>query len=719
VTKSSAASFWTARLRRRRRWVATGAGCAGLLLAPAVRAGAPLEPARGVLVGITPDFGVMTPAMENATAGFAHAFFTVFTAFPPDYGDLNGKVSQIAGTRAGLHLTPEPWLDVATISDATLAAFAAAMSNYACVLGVPVLVRFGHEMNGDWYPWCGQPVRYTNAFVRVARALRAAGPNVGMVWAPSSAEGYPFGYAGMNLTAYLTTTLPHGTNADFAAMDTNGNGYIDAGDDGLGPYWPGDEFVAWSGISLYHWSWGGVNSTPGAREFGNNLTGNGNWWKNMYQRFAADKRKPLLVAETSAMYREGWSGAANYAIKVGWMEQLYHATSSTSDAWSLPNDLPWVKGIAWFDIRKYEGVAGGIVDWSITRYQDTRDNYSGKLRQRVDTQRFFLNANDAHGIVYGWNGFLESWQGAAPGVLLINATPAYEGSHALRMVYNGAGAQANPVVARNPLALPAAPWDAAAQVSVYARVPSGYDPATLDVLLCGAAFGTNACGARTVPSDGAWHFVTWPLPQPAQVYDDSLQLLFQLQCASNATRSILLDALQVQAPQPLNGGFELAAGGAATMPAYWGAYNATRVTEQAHRGTASLRIDGGGWHHGRQVINAPAWAGQPVIAEVYARTPGLSGGRGALLKLQKTGTTEAYAETWVLPPGAPSNTWVYGSLATVLPDAAVGLDVVLMIDGGDPATAGTVYFDDVAIMVPEPINLLFALLGCGLARRCN
>lgn len=674
---------------------------------------APLEPARGVAVGITPDFGAVTPAAANATAGFAHAFFTVFTAFPPDYADLNGKVAQIAGVRAGLHLTPEPWIDLTSISDAAIAEFAARISNYACGSKVPVLVRFGHEMNGDWYPWCGQPVRYTNAFARVARALRCGGPTVGMVWAPSSAEGYPFGYAGMNLSAYLASSKPHGTAADFAALDTNNNGIIDAGDDPFAPFYPGDEYVAWCGVTLYHWSFSGVNTVPGAREFGNNLTGNGNWWRNLYQRFAADRRKPLMIAETSALYREGWSGASNYEIKTSWMEQLYHADTATAYAMSLPSDLPWVKAIAWFDIRKYEAVVGGIVDWTVTRYQDTRDDYRGKLSQRVDAQRYFLNANDLQGIVYGWNGVLEGWQAGSPGVMLACSTPAREGSHALQVEYTGTGTQDMPIVLRHSRALTDAPWDAAESAGVWAWVPAGYPAVALELLVQSAAAGTQACGVRTVAGDATWRWLSWPLPQPAQVYDDTLQLLVRMHCASNAQRRVWLDAWRVETPLVLDGGFELARSSNPAEPAYWGCYNATRVTDIVHSGRAALRVTGGGWHHARQVINAcsfPGLAGQQLIAEVYARSPGLTGGRGALLKLQRPGTYEAFAESWVLTPTSPPNTWVRGSVSTILPPDASGVDIVVMMDGGDPPTQGTVYFDTLTVIVPEPARLVAGVL---------
>lgn len=37
---------------------------------------------------------------------------------------------------------------------------------------------------------------------------------------------------------------------DITALDTNRNGILDADDDSLLPYWPGDDVVDWSGLSL-------------------------------------------------------------------------------------------------------------------------------------------------------------------------------------------------------------------------------------------------------------------------------------------------------------------------------------------------------------------------------------------------------------------------------------------------------------------------------------
>ena len=43
--------------------------------------------------------------------------------------------------------------------------------------GLPfeVMIRFGHEMNGDWYPWSGQPVRLRRGVAPHRLGLQAGG----------------------------------------------------------------------------------------------------------------------------------------------------------------------------------------------------------------------------------------------------------------------------------------------------------------------------------------------------------------------------------------------------------------------------------------------------------------------------------------------------------------------------------------------------------------
>jgi beta-mannanase len=86
--------------------------------------------------------------------------------------------------------------------------------------GQPLLLRFGHEMNGNWYPWSEQTNGnksgdFRSAWQRVHRIFAAAGANnVQWVWSPNVE------YAG-------STPLP-----------------------GL---YPGDRDVDWVGVDGYNW----------------------------------------------------------------------------------------------------------------------------------------------------------------------------------------------------------------------------------------------------------------------------------------------------------------------------------------------------------------------------------------------------------------------------------------------------------------------------------
>ena len=81
-----------------------------------------------------------------------------------------------------------------------------------------VLIRFGHEMNGNWsWPWVKQPSRqYRASWWRVVGRFRRLGVgNVEWVWSPNS-------------------------------MYSDGTG-------DFRPYYPGDAYVDWTGLDGYNW----------------------------------------------------------------------------------------------------------------------------------------------------------------------------------------------------------------------------------------------------------------------------------------------------------------------------------------------------------------------------------------------------------------------------------------------------------------------------------
>lgn len=158
----------------------------------------------------------------------------------------------------------------------------------------PILVRFAHEMNGNWYPW-GRGVRgstaraYKHAWRHVVEIFRREGAdNVLWVWSPNinNSGKYPFRQ-----------------------------------------YYPGDAWVDWVGPDGFNWALG--------RE-----------WKSFSQVFARTyaglsrlSSRPMLICETGSSQRRGRSKAA-------WMRR------------ALKLEIPRferIEAVVWFN-EKFNGI---------------------------------------------------------------------------------------------------------------------------------------------------------------------------------------------------------------------------------------------------------------------------------------------------------------------------------------------------------------------------
>jgi beta-mannanase len=84
---------------------------------------------------------------------------------------------------------------------------------------------------GNWFAYGYQPNNFRDTWIRMANITRTKAPKVALVWSPNTSVGYPFG------------VVPPTAMEDFALLDSNNNGQIDALDDPYTPYWPGDEYV--------------------------------------------------------------------------------------------------------------------------------------------------------------------------------------------------------------------------------------------------------------------------------------------------------------------------------------------------------------------------------------------------------------------------------------------------------------------------------------------
>jgi beta-mannanase len=132
-------------------------------------------------------------------------------------------------------------------SDGYITQFAKAVRAF----GLPVAISFGHEMNGNWYPWGSQATSaatFVAAWRHIHNLFRAAGAtNVIWVWNPnviSAAPGVP-----------------------------------------LRPYWPGSGYVDWVGVTGY---FGTTGPDTFSDVFGPTM-----------QQIRQFTGKPFIIAETS------------------------------------------------------------------------------------------------------------------------------------------------------------------------------------------------------------------------------------------------------------------------------------------------------------------------------------------------------------------------------------------------------------------------------------
>jgi len=312
-------------------------------------------------IGVNLDWSEDSVDAYSRRSGHVPDVLVRFVRFPlgdDDERELRALLDEAQRIDAVALVTLEPTDGLSAVTDEALAHFAAVVRPPA-EAGVPVLVRFAHEMNGSWYAWGQQPAAYRTTFARVARVVHEV-RGAAMLWAPNYGGGYPF--AGGQYEARSGTP-------DFAYLDTNGDGRIDGTDDPYAPYYPGDDSVDWVGMSLYHWGaaypWG-ENEVPEAGKFTAQLTGtyvgdagDERTVPDFYDEYATRRSKPVAIPETGALFQPELAGEPEAAVKLPCLEQVFDLDLATR--------LPQLRMINWFEWRKPESEIGGsIIDWRTT-----------------------------------------------------------------------------------------------------------------------------------------------------------------------------------------------------------------------------------------------------------------------------------------------------------------------------------------------------------------
>jgi beta-mannanase len=168
----------------------------------------------------------------------------------------------------------------------------------------PILMRFAHEMNGNWYPWStgvggNTPAQYVAVWRKLHDTFTANGAtNVLWVWSPN----------------------------------------VDNADPAL--YFPGDKYVDWLGLDGYNSaSWGVWRSF-------NDVFG------SSYARLTALSSRPVMIAEVGTS--EGSSNIVG--DKATWIRNAY--------AKEIPQTFPRIGAVLWFHVNM-SAIEGPGREWQI------------------------------------------------------------------------------------------------------------------------------------------------------------------------------------------------------------------------------------------------------------------------------------------------------------------------------------------------------------------
>jgi Glycosyl hydrolase family 26 len=301
---------WALHRRPRTARGQAGALAAGLALLAGIVFGAPVREASGAA---NPDvFGVSIDGLPNdrapletfermvgRTVNIANYYvdFTTpsFDARPATAITTLGSTPMITWEPMNSSLpnvVDEPEYRLASIINGSWDSLITTWATEIAAWGQPIYLRFGHEMNGDWYPWAegvngNTSGQYVQAWRHVHDLFVAVGAtNVKWVWSPN--VDYPG-----------STSLPE--------------------------LYPGDNYVDYVGIDGYNWgtsqSWSAWQ-TPG----------------QVFNQTVADVRtftqKPILLAEVASSDQGG--------NKARWMKQFFAWLQAT----------PAVTGFVWFEFNK-------------------------------------------------------------------------------------------------------------------------------------------------------------------------------------------------------------------------------------------------------------------------------------------------------------------------------------------------------------------------------
>lgn len=190
----------------------------------------------------------------------------------------------------------QPAYSLKSISGGSWDSYLRTYARNAKAFGGTIWLRPLHEMNGNWYPWCGtvngnSPADFVPAWKRIRQIFTEEGAtNVKFVWS-------------VNNDSVPSTTA----NA-------------------ISAYWPGDAYVDYVAIDGYNFGTGDSWSTW--RSFSS-------VFGTSYSAVTKLTSKPLVITEMGCSTTGG--------DKTAWITDMFRV---------LPTSFPRVKGVVWFNANK-------------------------------------------------------------------------------------------------------------------------------------------------------------------------------------------------------------------------------------------------------------------------------------------------------------------------------------------------------------------------------
>jgi hypothetical protein len=331
----------------------------------------PLEPSEGIYLGAWYDrINGDTPSRINQRLGhrplsFFQVDVNVTQTLQADAIDQFERQVRETGTNAFMMLTVYPYEGFEAVSDAAHRQLVDKIATLA-KSGMKLLIRYASEMNGSWFRYGQQPKAFLRNWRKlyddVKNASGSSKDNAAFLWSPNDGSGYPFtNYGIIEIAA-----------ADVPDLDTDRNGRVAFGDDPYSPYFPGDEYVDFVGMSIYHYSNTfpyGSNDIPPPGNFERRLTGRsvvGNF--SIYEMFSGPNgvpnvtagNHPFFVSETGATIflavrdprTDTWSRppgtdhANRVLIRRSWWRQFLDP--------AFLDRYPKLKGVSFFEFTKHE-----------------------------------------------------------------------------------------------------------------------------------------------------------------------------------------------------------------------------------------------------------------------------------------------------------------------------------------------------------------------------